>query len=103
MAGPLVVIIPHSLGKAEASRRLQSGLASIRTAFAGKLSVFEEVWAQDHLKFRIGLLGQAATGAIDVADAHVRLSVELPRVLALLAGKAKALIQKQGQLMLEKK
>lgn len=103
MAGPLVVIIPHSLGKAEASRRLKTGLASIRTAFAGKLSVVEEVWKEDHLEFRIGVFGQAAAGTIDVADEHVRLAVELPWVLALLAGKAKALIQKQGQLMLDKK
>jgi Putative polyhydroxyalkanoic acid system protein (PHA_gran_rgn) len=103
MAEPLVVIIPHSLGKAEARRRLQSGLASIRTAFAGKMSVIEEVWREDHLEFRVGLLGQLATGTIDVADENVRLAVELPRILAILAGKAKALIQKQGQLMLDKK
>ena len=103
MTGPLIVIIPHSLGKAEASRRLKSGLASVRTAFAGKLSGVEEVWTQDHMEFRIGVFGQAATGTIDVADEHVRLAVELPWVLGLLAGKAKALIQKQGQLMLEKK
>jgi hypothetical protein len=102
MTAPLVVIIPHRLGKAEASRRLKSGLASVRTAFA-QLSVFEEAWSEDHLDFRVGLLGQTATGTIDVADEHVRLAVELPRILALLAGKAKALIQKHGQLMLEKK
>jgi hypothetical protein len=103
MTGPLVVIIPHHLGKAEASRRLRSGRASVRTAFAGKLSVFEEAWSEDHLDFRVGLVGQMATGTIDVADEHVRLAVELPRILALLAGKAKALIQKHGQLMLEGK
>jgi hypothetical protein len=103
LAAPLVVIIPHSLGKGEASRRLKSGLAGIRTAFGGKLSVFEELWTEDHLEFRIGLFGQAATGAIDVADNHVRLAVQLPWMLAILAGRAKAIIQKQGQLMLDKK
>ncbi|SEF14736.1 Putative polyhydroxyalkanoic acid system protein (PHA_gran_rgn) [Rhizobiales bacterium GAS191] len=103
MPGPLVVIIPHSLGKVEASRRLKSSLAGIRTAFGGKLSIVEEVWTEDHLEFRIGIFGQAATGTIDVADEHVRLAVQLPWVLAILAGKAKALIQKHGQLMLDKK
>jgi hypothetical protein len=103
LAGPLVVIVPHSLGKVEASRRLKSGLAGVRSAFGGKLSVVEEVWTDDHLEFRIGLFGQEATGTIDVADEHVRLAVQLPWVLAILAGKAKALIQKQGRLMLDKK
>jgi hypothetical protein len=103
MAGPLVVIIPHSLGKVEASRRVKSGLAGVRTAFGGKLSMVEEVWTEDHLEFRVGLFGQKATGTIDVADEHVRLAVQLPWALAMLAGKAKALIQKHGQLVLDKK
>jgi Putative polyhydroxyalkanoic acid system protein (PHA_gran_rgn) len=103
MAEPLVVIIPHNLGKAEATDRLRSGLAGIRSSFAGKLSVIEEAWTQEHLDFRVGLLGQEAKGTIDVGDQNVRLSVELPWFLAKLALKAKALIERQGQLMLERK
>jgi hypothetical protein len=103
MAEPLIVIIPHSLGKVEASRRLKSGFAGIRTAFGDRFSIVAEVWTEDHLEFRIGLFGQAATGTIDVSDEHVRLVVQLPWLLAKLAGKAKALIQKQGQLLLDKK
>jgi hypothetical protein len=34
---PLVVLIPHNLGKAEASRRIRSGLERIKESFAGKL------------------------------------------------------------------
>ena len=102
-AAPLIVIIPHNLGKAEASRRLRSGLAGIQSGFAGKLSLVEEAWTGDHLDFRIGLLGQFATGTIDIADDTVRLAVQLPRFLRLLAAKARALIEKQGRLMLEKK
>jgi hypothetical protein len=39
---------------------------------------------------------------VDVAENHVRLQVQLPWLLSLLANKAKALIEKQGKLMLEK-
>jgi hypothetical protein len=42
------------------------------------------------------------TGSVDVADDHVRLELQLPWLLALLAEKAKALVQKEGKLMLEK-
>jgi hypothetical protein len=61
------------------------------------------VWTQDELRFRVVLLGQAAAGTILVAEQSVRLSVELPWLLAKLAAKAKALVERQGQLMLEKK
>jgi hypothetical protein len=103
MGEPLTVIIPHRLGKAEATARLKSGLENIRNTFAGKLSVMEEQWAGDELRFRVGLLGQVASGTITVAEQNVTLTVELPWLLAKLATKAKALIERQGQLMLEKK
>jgi hypothetical protein len=44
-----------------------------------------------------------ASGTIDVADDHVRLTVTLPWLLAQLAEKMRPLIRDQGQLMLEKK
>jgi hypothetical protein len=103
MAEPLTVIIPHRLGQDEATRRLKSGLAGIRQTFGGKLAVIEEAWTENHLDFRVGLLGQMLAGTIDVADENVRLNVELPWLLAKLASKAKSLIERQGQLMLDKK
>jgi hypothetical protein len=39
---------------------------------------------------------------VDVGEDHVRLEVQLPWVLAMVANKAKALVKRQGQLMLEK-
>jgi hypothetical protein len=103
MAKPLVVSIPHQLGKEEAARRLKSGLGRVRTSFAGVFTLTEERWTGEHLEFRAGALGQTTAGTIDVADDHVRVEVQLPWLLAQLAEKAKALIQKQGHLMLEKK
>ena len=64
--------------------------------------VLKDTWAGDHLDFQASLLGQSTTGTVDVAEDHVRLEVQLPWVLAMLADKAKALAKRQGQLMLEK-
>lgn len=100
---PLIVLIPHNLGKAEASRRIRSGLERIKEGFAGKLSVIDEAWTEDHLDFRVAVLGQAASGTIDVAEGNVRLAVQLPRILMMLASKARALVERQGRNMLEKK
>jgi len=103
MAEPLVVTIPHRLGQAEATNRLKAGLAGIRSAFGGKLLILEEAWTEHHLEFRVRVLGQMAAGTIDVADQNVRLAVELPWLLAKLGGKARALIERRGRRMLEKK
>jgi hypothetical protein len=102
MSQPLIVSIPHNLGKQEAVHRLQTGLANIHTAFNGLIRV-EQNWTDAHLDFRAAVLGQNATGAMDVADDHVRLEVQLPWLFAMVAEKAKNLIQSQGRLMLEKK
>src|SRR5215813_502112 len=103
MSKSVVVSVPHRLGREEAVRRLKTGLERTRTGFGNHITVLEETWAGDHLDLRLGLLGQTTSGKIDVADDHVRIEVELPWLLAMVAEKAKALIQKQGQLMLEKK
>lgn len=103
MAKPVVVSIPHSLGKAEAVSRLKSGLGRVIQSFGDKLAVIEEKWTAEHLDFRIRALGQTTRGTVDVEHDHVRLEVELPWGLGLLAEKAKALMQRRGKLLLEKK
>jgi Putative polyhydroxyalkanoic acid system protein (PHA_gran_rgn) len=103
MSKPLTVSISHSLGREEAVRRLKSGLSSVPATFHDVLAVQEEVWTGDHLQFRVSALAQVASGTIDVADDHVRLTVALPWLLAQLAEKMRPFIQNQGQLMLERK
>lgn len=103
MSKPLTVSIPHRLGKAEATRRLQKGLSSVRTDFAHVFAVQEEVWSGDTLRFRISALGQVASGTVEVFEDHALLEVQLPWLLARIAEKAASLIQKRGQLLLEKK
>jgi hypothetical protein len=103
MSKPLVVTIPHRLGKDEAIRRLKSGLGSARTNFGHLFAVQEETWSGDHLQFSVSALGQTARGSIDVAEAEVHLEVYLPWLLAKIAETIQPLIRKEGTLMLEKK
>ncbi|PZA09077.1 polyhydroxyalkanoic acid synthase [Rhodopseudomonas palustris] len=102
MSAPLVVSIPHRLGRAEARRRLQTGLS--RAAInVPVLKVDEETWRGDQMLFRVRALGQVAAGHVDVAEDHVRLEVHLPWLLQKFADAAKVVIQKRGHLMLDKK
>ena len=102
MTQPVVVTIPHKLGKAEAKRRIEAGFSNVRTNVGETFVVLKDAWSGEHLDFEASLLGQSTNGKVDVADDHVRLEVQLPWVLALIANKAKALEEKQGRLMLEK-
>jgi hypothetical protein len=97
------VSIPHSLGKAEATRRLQTGISRLKQQFSGQIASFDEEWAEDRMSFRVGAMGQTVLGHLDVGEDAVRVEVELPWILAVVAEKAKNFIQKQGTLMLEKK
>jgi Putative polyhydroxyalkanoic acid system protein (PHA_gran_rgn) len=102
MSAPLVVSIPHRLGREEAIRRLKGGL-SRAAASVPVLIVDEERWEGDRMFFRVRAIGQAASGQIDVADDHVRLEVMLPWLLQRFAQTAQAAIRQSGQLLLTKK
>jgi hypothetical protein len=102
MAAPLVVSIPHRLGRDEATRRLKTGLTRAASSIP-VLKVDEERWDGDRMIFRVRALGQAASGHIDVADDHVRLEVRLPWLLQRFAEVAQIAIRNRGKLLLTKR
>lgn len=102
MSAPLVVSIPHRLGREEAIRRLKTGLTRAASSVP-VLNVDEERWEDDRMIFRVRALGQAASGHIDVADDHVRLEVTLPWLLQRFAEVAQAAIKSRGNLLLTKR
>lgn len=102
MPAPLMVSIPHHLGREEATRRLKGGLTRAATSFP-VLKVDEERWEDDRMIFRVRALGQAASGHIVVAEDHVQLEVTLPWLLQRFAQAAQAVIQNRGNLLLTKR
>ena len=52
---------------------------------------------------RVGAMGQTVTDIWTSSTITVRVEVQLPWILSVIAEKAKSFIQKQGTLMLEKK
>jgi hypothetical protein len=102
MSAPLVVSIPHRLGREEATRRLKTGLTRAASSIP-VLKVDEERWEEDRMIFRVRALGQAASGHLDVADDHVRLEVTLPWLLQRFAEVAQVAIRNRGNLLLTKR
>jgi hypothetical protein len=97
---PIVVVIPHSHGKAEAARRIKAGIEDARSRYAAKFQVAEEAWEGDRLNFRIALLGQPCTGTIEIGDDSARAEVKLSWYAGHMAKPAEAFIQQEGARLL---
>jgi len=102
MSKPVVVTIPHQLGRAEARRRIDEGIGRLTQQFAA-MGEARHAWDGDVLRFVVAAMGQEVNGSVDVADQEVTLQVTLPGFLAMIANKVKGKIQKEGQILLEDK
>ena len=104
MPKPLIVDIPHDLGRDEAKRRLEQGTEQARGFLAKSgIAVDQLAWTGDRLDFGVSAIAQKIAGTIDVGAESVRLEVKLPFLLALFAEKIQKVASKEGNLLLTKK
>lgn len=104
MTQPITVNIPHELGAAEAKRRIERGFGELGGSLpGGGFAQLKQSWSGDRMSFSAQVMGQSISGTIDVLDRAVNLQLVLPPFLAMIAGKIKGRLQKQGTLLLEKK
>ena len=98
MTRPLIVNIPHTLGREEATRRLKGGLARVSSAIS-IVKIEEE--SGDHLSFKLSGLGQMGFGTAEVSDADVRIEVVLPWLLQRLGEMVQGAIRSRAQVLLK--
>jgi putative polyhydroxyalkanoate system protein len=99
MSKPVVVSIPHELGRAEARRRIEEGVGRL-TGQLGVVGDLKQSWQGDTLSFSLNAIGQTVTGTIGIADKDVRLEVHLPGIFAMIANKVKGRLRNEGQILL---
>jgi hypothetical protein len=102
VAEPLVITIPHKLGKEEALRRVKPALGKASESFP-VLKVEEEVWSGERMDFRVRAFGQVAAGNVQVGEDRVRLEVTLPWLLHKFGETVQKTIGGRGRILLEKK
>jgi hypothetical protein len=102
MPQPLVVSIPHTLGKQEAKRRLDSGIGRLRPELAAFVSALDYSWEGDRLNFSASAIWQTITGGIEVMDDAVRIEIDLPWMMRLLGETIMKQVRGRGIAMLEK-
>ena len=98
---PLVVTISHRLGRAEAKRRIESGLGAIRGEIARYVKEMDYRWDGYRLDFRVSAVMQTITGQLEVYEEFVRVELSLPRLLHLLGKGIAGRIERRGAALLE--
>jgi hypothetical protein len=101
MSQPIIVTLSHRLGKAEVTATLESEFQRCSVRRRGPVRVQEPVVGRPPGFSREPPWTEHDRDRGCRRD-HVRLEVQLPWLLSMLANKAKALVEKQGKLMLEK-
>ena len=103
MSETVTLIVSHRLGKAEAINRIKEGFARTRGHLGPMISMEQETWEGDTLRFHMRALGQSAAGSIEVLEDALRIEVSLPWLLAKAAKRLLPILRKETTLLLEKK
>jgi putative polyhydroxyalkanoate system protein len=103
MSQSITVTIPHQLGVAEARRRIDQGFADLARRMGLMPGSVERSWQGDTLIFALTSFGQGLSGKVAVTDTQATVEVLLPGFLAMLAGRVKGTLQREGRLLLERK
>ena len=102
MTSPIKVDLPHSLGAAEARRRIEGGIGSLRDHIPGGADVTSS-WNGDRMSLRVQAMGQEVNAVVEVRETIVRLEVVLPGVLSYFGSQVERLIRRHGTELLEDK
>ena len=102
MSQPLIVSIPHRLGRVEAKRRLDSGIGRLRPELTQFVSALDYGWQGDTLNFNASAMWQTITGRLEVLDDAVRIEIDLPWLMQLLGDTVAKQVRSRGVALLEK-
>lgn len=101
MTGPMKVDLPHTLGAAEAKRRIAGGIGKLENHLPGAGAKVASEWQGDRMALRVTAMGQEVVANIDVEDRLVRVEVALPAMLSFFKKPIEALLRREGAELLE--
>lgn len=97
MSREVVVVLPHSLGRDEARRRVADAIQRAQAGIGQGFVNANVQWPrEDHADLQVAAMGQSVAAEIDVEDASVRVRVLLPWLLAGFAKKITDKIEQAG-------
>jgi hypothetical protein len=91
------VDLPHSLGRAGAKARLQANVGQLAAHIPGGVAAVETRWpGPDRMVIEVAALGQQVTATLDIEDALVRVSFDLPGMLGFMSAAIAAAVRREG-------
>jgi hypothetical protein len=102
MREPIVVTVPHRLGRDEAKRRLVDGLQQVDKQIASQRASLDYSWEQYRINFSVRAMRQRLDGHTDVEDEIVRIEIQLPFLLRMLADPLASRVENDTELLLNK-
>ncbi len=102
MRKPIVVTVPHRLGRDEAKQRLVDGLQHVSEQIASAHASLEYGWEEYRLNFSVTAMRQRLDGHTDVEDEFIRISIHLPFLLRMLADPLASRVESDTELLLNK-
>lgn len=96
----LTLRIPHTLGVAEAKRRIESSGASMQAQYGKFLKDIEFEWVENRMTFSVNALMQTVLGSIDVEDNYIELRAQLPPLLRALTRRFLPTLRETGAKLL---
>lgn len=98
MPNPTIIDISHNLGREEAKRRMANGVGKLASHIPGGAATVTHSWpSADRLALTVATMGVEVPCTVDAEDNMLRVTLELPGMLALMAGPISAIVRKQGE------
>jgi Putative polyhydroxyalkanoic acid system protein (PHA_gran_rgn) len=95
------IAIPHNLGREEARRRMRANSASIGDAVPGGMADISASWpGEDRMVLAISAMGQTMEGAVEIEDARLVFTLDLPFMLSFAEPMVAEMVRGQGQHLL---
>lgn len=102
MSETVTVLVSHSLGRAEALRRLKEGFGGSPSQL-GPIAMDQATWDGETLRLQMRAMSQSAAATVEVLDDALRINVSLPWLLAKAAKRLLPALRNEATRLLEKR
>jgi len=93
---PLEVRIPHQLPLDEVRRRLDDAVVQAKSQYADTVGPIDASWeTADRLRVRLAVMGMHFDGSLDILVEELLVTLALPGMAALFAGRIQSGIEEQ--------
>lgn len=88
-------VVPHSLGREEAERRLREFIPRVREDYGDQIKDLQGDWQDNQLNFSFTTVGLKIGGNLQVNDTDVMFTGDVPFAAMMFKGKIESTVQSE--------